>query len=122
VADVTWAEAKQALKDINNYFNEKLPSDLAEIVGAERMYCSPTLKWEPELGTWEVWWEDGPPEWAYRFDGSSAEETRVLLKQAAVEFGKKYVPPKDREQLVLRNSLQYDALYSFAVFLYKEGK
>jgi hypothetical protein len=119
---VTEKQAQQALKDINNYFNPKVPADLRDIIGAERMYTEPTLRFNESEDRWEVLWEDGPSQWAYRFSGDPSEETCILMQQAAQEFGHKYVRPEAREALVLKSGVEHEALYSFAVYLYKDQK
>lgn len=36
---------------------------------------------------WTIVWEEGPDEWPFTLHGGSSEEDRVLLAQAAEEFG-----------------------------------
>jgi hypothetical protein len=120
--EVTEKQAQQAVKDINNYFNEVVPAEIRDIIGKDRIYHDPILKMNRLSGQWEVLWEDGPENWAYRFDGRPSEESEILSKQAAAEFGFKYTRSANKAPLVLNNGIEFDQIYSFAITLYREDQ
>jgi hypothetical protein len=119
---VTEKQAQGAANDINEYFNPKVPSELRDIIGTERMYSEPIARWNDVWERWEIWWENGPEQWAHRFNGAPSEESVILTKQAAQEFGFMYKEPEFKQPLVLKNGIQYESLYSFGIYLYKDNQ
>lgn len=66
-----------------------------------------------------ILWEDGPGEWADRASmGGTSEEERVLVAQAAEEFGVPYVKPADDEPVPLPAGVTVEPIYSFVLGIY----
>lgn len=85
MSTVTEAQAQQVLDDVVQryaaFFEPILRTDGSVLAAGDE---KPLLR-KDEDGNWEVVWEDGPYEWAYRFTmGGVNEEIAVELH---VEFG-----------------------------------
>lgn len=122
MVSVSRAVAERVMARINNYFNPKVPDDLRDVIPCERMYPDPVLHFNQESGLWEIWWEDGPDNWAQRFDGEPSEESCALLQDMAEEFGFEYERPPAQKSLVLPLGVDFVPITSFGIALVKEGR
>jgi len=78
----------------------------------------PTLV-ETSQGDWEIVWEDGPDEWAYRASmGGSSEEDRALAAAASVEFGTTITVPEDKP-VTFPRGVHAEPVMSFVLGLYE---
>lgn len=134
VRKISREQAEAALAAVREQFKKYLEPETFEAFTADdgtehpaRTY--PPLCTEPKLvedwngSGWAICWEDGPDEWAYRAtSGGTSEEERVLVAQAAQEFG--YDPKaavariKADEPITWPKGVVGGPYYSFVLSLY----
>lgn len=107
---MTTAEANRAARKVYTYFGGAAAYRDAPVVLPATTYG---------VDAYVVSWEGGPDEWVAELDGTDSESTRVMMNDAAREFGVPYVATR-RAPIEFAAGIAYEPYSSFAVILYKE--